>query len=569
MLRKPIITFLGHVDHGKSSVIEKITSLPITRGEPGLITQSIRSYKVSMEAIQKLTQSLQKSAQVKIPGFLLIDSPGHAAFNNLRKRGGNLADLAVLVIDLNQGMQDQTLECIEILRSYKTPFVIAANKLDLLPGWNQLGQNVLQNIARQRAPVQEDLDKRMYAMVARLAEYNLNAERFDRIDDFAKQIAIVPCSALTGEGIPELLMVLTGLAQKFLEKKLEIDPAREGKGIILEVKEEKRLGTTLDVILYDGSLKVNDQVVMGSLGEPLVTKIRGLFDYEGKKLQKVEQVNAATGVKILAPGVKNAIGGMPLRVVYNSVEEVKQEIKQEIEQVTLAVDQEGIVAKADTLGSLEALLGLLRKAGVKVKRASIGEIVKKDTAEAGTEKDPLNRIVAGFNIPPITASEVKVICNQVIYKIVEDIAAWREEERKKMEAKELEKVPRACKVQILPGCIFRQSNPAVVGVRVVGGVLQANISLMKKDGSRASYIKSIQMHNATIPEAKKDDEVAISIPEIVVGRQIHENDLLYADLEEQHFLKLKQLKKYLKEDEIEVLKEIAEIKRKENQVWGI
>ncbi|MEK6813086.1 MAG: translation initiation factor IF-2, partial [Nanoarchaeota archaeon] len=384
MLRKPIITFLGHVDHGKSSVIEKITSLPITRGEPGLITQSIRSYKVSMEAIQKLTQSLQKSAQVKIPGFLLIDSPGHAAFNNLRKRGGNLADLAVLVIDLNQGMQDQTLECIEILRSYKTPFVIAANKLDLLPGWNQLGQNVLQNIARQRAPVQEDLDKRMYAMVARLAEYNLNAERFDRIDDFAKQIAIVPCSALTGEGIPELLMVLTGLAQKFLEKKLEIDPAREGKGIILEVKEEKRLGTTLDVILYDGSLKVNDQVVMGSLGEPLVTKIRGLFDYEGKKLQKVEQVNAATGVKILAPGVKNAIGGMPLRVGYNSVEEVKQEIKQEIEQVTLAVDQEGIVAKADTLGSLEALLGLLRKAGVKVKRASIGEIVKKDTAEAGT-----------------------------------------------------------------------------------------------------------------------------------------------------------------------------------------
>ena len=568
MLRKPIITFLGHVDHGKSSIIERIASISITKGEPGLITQSIHSYKVSMEAMQKVMQSLQKS-QVKIPGFLLIDSPGHAAFNNLRKRGGNLADLAVLVIDLNQGIQDQTLECIEILRSYKTPFVIAANKLDLIPGWHQLSQNFAQNLARQRANIQEELDKRIYAIVAKLAEYNLQAERFDRVDDFSKQVAIVPCSASTGEGLPELLMVLTGLAQKFLERKLDIDPAREGRGTILEVNEEKGLGLTLDVVLYDGTLHVNDQVVIGTLGEPLITKVRGLFDYEGRKLQRVQQVSAATGVKIIAPGIKNAIGGMPLRVVKGNVEEVKQEIRKEVEQVTLEVDSEGIVVKADTLGGLEALIGLLRNAGIRIKRASIGEITKKDISEAGSENDHLNKVVAGFNVSSMQAAEAKVICSNVIYKIIEDISSWREEEKKRMEAKELEKVARAFKVQILPGCIFRQSNPAVVGVRVLGGIVQANTPLMKKDGSKASYIKSVQMHNAAVAEAKKDDEVALAIPDIICGRQVREGDVLYSDLDEQHFLKLKQLKRYLKEDEIEVIKEIAEIKRKENQVWGI
>ncbi|HLC55040.1 MAG TPA: translation initiation factor IF-2, partial [Candidatus Nanoarchaeia archaeon] len=553
---------------GKSSIIERIASISITKGEPGLITQSIHSYKVSMEAMQKVMQSLQKS-QVKIPGFLLIDSPGHAAFNNLRKRGGNLADLAVLVIDLNQGIQDQTLECIEILRSYKTPFVIAASKLDLIPGWHQLSQNFAQNLARQRASIQEELDKRIYAIVAKLAEYSLQAERFDRVDDFAKQVAIVPCSASTGEGLPELLMVLTGLAQKFLEKKLDIDPAREGRGTILEVNEEKGLGLTLDVVLYDGTLYVNDQVVIGTLGEPLITKVRGLFDYEGRKLQRVQQVSAATGVKIIAPGIKNAIGGMPLRVVKGNVDEVKQEIRKEVEQVTLEVDSEGIVVKADTLGGLEALIGLLRNAGIRIKRASIGEITKKDISEAGSENDQLNKVVAGFNVSSMQAAEAKVICSNVIYKIIEDISSWREEEKKRMEAKELEKVARAFKVQILPGCIFRQSNPAVVGVRVLGGIVQANTPLMKKDGSKASYIKSVQMHNAAVAEAKKDDEVALAIPDIICGRQVREGDVLYSDLDEQHFLKLKQLKRYLKEDEIEVIKEIAEIKRKENQVWGI
>ncbi len=569
MLRKPIITFLGHVDHGKSSLIEKISAIGITKGEPGLITQGIRSYKVSKEAVEKVAGQLLPSGMIKVPGFLLIDSPGHAAFNNLRKRGGNLADVAILVVDLNQGMQDQTLECIEILRAYKTPFVIAANKVDLVPGWHGFAGKLIESIVRQRSSVQEELDKRLYTMVAKLSEFKVNAERFDRVDDFSKAVAIVPCSAVSGEGLPELLMVIAGLSQRFLEKKLDIDQSREGKGTVLEVKEEKGLGTTLDVVLYGGCLRVHDQVVIGTLDEPLVTKVKGLFDYEGKKLVRVEEVFAATGVRVLCPEMEGVVGGVPFRVANTLKEVVVAEIKEEVEQVVLEVDPEGIVIKADTLGSLEALLGLLRKAGIKIKRASIGAITKKDVAEALANADPLNKVVAGFNVAAVVASEIKVLSSNVIYKIIEDLAVWREEEKKKMEAKELEKVVRAFKMQVLPGCIFRQSNPAVVGVRVLGGIVQSGVALMKKDGTKVSYVKSLQKEKETVDKAIKNDELAVAIPDIMVGRQLHENDVLYADLDELHFVKLKVLKKYLKEDEVEVLKEIAEIKRKFNPVWGI
>ncbi|MDO8555571.1 MAG: translation initiation factor IF-2 [Nanoarchaeota archaeon] len=569
MLRKPIITFLGHVDHGKSSLIEKISAIGITKGEPGLITQGIRSYKVAKDAVEKIAGKLLPPGMIKVPGFLLIDSPGHAAFNNLRKRGGNLADVAILVVDLNQGMQDQTLECIEILRAYKTPFVIAANKVDLIAGWHNLSEKLLENIGRQRADIQAELDKRLYTMVGKLVEFQVNAERFDRVDDFTKAVAIVPCSALSGEGLPELLMVIAGLSQRFLEKKLDIDLGREGKGTVLEVKEEKGLGTTLDVVLYDGCLKVNDQLVIGTLDEPLVTKVKGLFDYEGKKLVRVQEVVAATGVRVLCPEVKSVIGGVPFRVANTNLEQVKAEVKEEVEQVVLEVDPEGIVVKADTLGSLEALLGLLRKAEIKLKRASIGAITKKDVAEALANADPLNRVVVGFNVDGVVVPEVKILTANVIYRIIDDLALWRKDELKKMEAKELEKVMRAFKMQVLPGCIFRQSNPAVVGVRVFGGIVKNGVSLMKSDGSKVSYVKSLQKEKETVDEAKKDDELAISIPDVMVGRQLHESDILFADLDEQHFTKLKSLRKYLKEDEIEVLKEIAEIKRKSNPVWGI
>ena len=225
MIRQPIVIIAGHIDHGKSSILERIKGISITRAESGGITQSIKSYNVQMNSIENCCGDLLKSLNqnITIPGLLFLDSPGHAAFNNMRKRGGNLADLAILVVDINEGVMDQSAECIEILKQYKTPFIIALNKIDLIPGWrSNKNKSLLQNIESQTEEVKQEIDTKLYEILGKLAEKGINSERFDRITDYTKQIAMIPVSANTEEGMPELLMVLTGLAQKYkFQKKLK------------------------------------------------------------------------------------------------------------------------------------------------------------------------------------------------------------------------------------------------------------------------------------------------------------------------------------------------------------
>lgn len=573
-IRSPICTVIGHVDHGKSSILDKIRGTSIVAAEAGGITQCISSTSISLNTIQSICGDLLKKLNIKftIPGILFIDTPGHAAFTNLRKRGGNLADIAILVIDINEGVMPQTLECIEILKQYKTPFIIALNKIDLISGWRESKETLLQNIQNQAESVKQKIDNKLYELVGRLYELKLEAERFDRIEDHTKQVAIIPVSAQTGEGIPELLMVMTGLAQKYLEKNLNIEVKGPAKATILEVKEEKGLGTTLDVIIYDGTLKQNDHVVIGNLDAPITTKIRALFqptDLKSSKFKSVKEVHAACGIKISAPNVDGVIAGMPLRAVANNLEQVKEEIQKEVEEVLIETDKEGIIIKADTLGSLEALIGLLKAKSIKIKKASVGDISKKDIAEATAEKEPLNKAILGFNVKSLDTTEAKIITHDVIYKIIEDFEKWIEEETKTQEAKELENLVKPCKIHILSGYVFRQNNPAVVGVEIQSGTLYNDTPLMKINGDKASAVKSMQSEGENIDHAERGKEAAISIPHLTVGRQIDEEDILYSDIPEEDFIKLKKLKKYLSKDEIKVLKEISEIKRKDNPVWGV
>jgi len=572
MIRQPIVVLVGHIDHGKSSILERIRGISITKGEAGGITQCIKCYTVPLSIIKKVCGNLLNALKldVGIPGLLFLDSPGHAAFNNMRKRGGNLADIAILVIDAAQGVQEQTKECISILKEYKTPFLIAFNKIDAIPGWRSDASKALsEDLKSQSGLTIEAFEKKLYEVVGDLGSLGFNAERYDRVDDYTKQIAIVPTSAKTGEGIPELLMVLTGLAQRYLEKELQVEVSGPGKAIVLEVNEVKGTGITLDVILFDGAIHVNDQVVIGTLDQPIVTKIRAMFEAEGKRLRPVKEAHAAAGIKIAAPDTNGVIGGMPLVVANEDVDRLKKEVIAEVKEVTISTDKEGVVVKADTLGSLEALVHLLQNAGIKIKKASIGDVNKKDIADALTEKNPLHRAILGFNIKALSDCGAKVIAHQVIYKILEDYSAWQSEMQRLLEAKELESVTAPFKMKIMRGCVFRQSNPAVVGVHVLAGKAKADIKIMKSDGANVGYLKSIQAEGENIAEAGQGKEVAISIPDAVVGRQIKEEDILYSDLTSDEFVKLKSLKRFLKDDEIEALKEIAAIKRKQNPVWGI
>lgn len=570
-LRSPICTVVGHIDHGKTSLLDKVRGTAVAKGEAGGITQCISSTKVSLETLKKICGKLLETLKLKItvPGILFIDTPGHAAFNNMRKRGGNLADIAILVINVVEGIKEQTLECIEILKQYKTPFVIALNKIDLINGWKVNKETSFsQSLKEQRESVRLELDNKLYTLVGKLAEHGLNTERYDRIEDFTKQVSIIPCSAATGEGIPDLIMILVGLAQKFLEKNLNVE-SESGKAIVLEVSEVEGIGLTLDAILYEGILKVNDQIVIGGLNKPIVTKIKGLFEPVNKVLKPVKSVEAAVGVKISAPDLKDVVGGVPLIVANKNVDKIKEEVQAEIEEVLLETDVDGVVVKADTLGSLEALATLLRDAGIKIKKLGIGDINKKDLTEVKSAKDPLDKVVLGFNVNVAEKDATKIIVHDVVYKIIEDLKFWRDEETKKLEAKELDGIVRGAKIQLLRGCIFRQSSPAVVGVLVLGGILKSGTPLIKADGSKVANIKGMQVERENVTEAKKGQELAISLPAITVGRQIHEEDILYADIPEEDFIKLKKLKKYLKGDEVEVLKEFVEIKRKADAMWGI
>jgi len=587
-IRKLICTVLGHVDHGKSSILDKIRGTCIIKGEPGAITQAIGASIIPLETIEKKCGALLESLklEITIPGLLFIDTPGHAAFTNLRKRGGALADISILVVDINEGMKPQTEEAIEILKSDKTPFIIAANKIDKIPGWRSFPEKKLMEIINsQTENVQREFDNKLYELVGQLAKHDFNAERFDRIEDFAKQIAIVPTSALTGEGIPEILMVLIGLAQRFLEKGLKTDISGPAKGTIMEVKETVGLGTTIDVILFDGTLKKNDTIVSGGIDEPIVTKVRALLEPKPlaemrdikSKFMQVPKVTAATGVKISAPGLDKAVAGMPLRSCKEQeIEQIKKEIQEEVGEVVTETEEAGVIVKADSLGSLEALNLMLKEGDIPIRRASIGEINKKDIIEAHSNKEqfPLLAAVLGFNVTGeevesfAKEKEVKVITSDVIYRIIEDYQKWKEEEKKRIEMERLDKLVRPCKLMLMKGYVFRQNNPAIVGTEVLEGTVKTGIQVMK-DGKSISRIKSMQKEQESINQAKKGDQVAIAYEGVTVGRQINEGDTLYSAIPEDDFRQMKELKEYLSKEEIEILKEIAAIMRKKEPMWGI
>ncbi|MFA5141507.1 MAG: translation initiation factor IF-2 [Candidatus Woesearchaeota archaeon] len=584
MKRSLILSVLGHVDHGKSSLLDKIRNSAITATEAGGITQAIGASIIPISTIKKICGKLLDSLKtdITLPGFLTIDTPGHAAFTNLRKRGGNLADIAILVVDINEGLMPQTLESINILRDYKTPFVIAANKVDLIHGWQNKDQILAKSIEKQSPEVIAKFETKMYEMVGQLQENGLDAERFDRVEDFTKKITIIPVSAKTGEGIPELLMIITALAQKYLNACLECNTENAGKGTILEVKEDKGLGTTIDVILYEGNLKVNDMIVIGGIDKPIVTKVRALLQPtplaemrdKKSKYDNVKEVYAATGVKISAPDMNGVIAGMPIRVATKlTLEKVSEEIQKEVNEVLIETDKEGVVIKADTLGALEALSKLLKDKKIPIRKAAIGNITKKDVveAESNLEKNPLHAVILGFNVKAEldSCSYIKIIMNQVVYRLIEEYDAWVLDMEKNKEKRELDLIIRPCKVQLMTGYVFRQNNPAVCGTDIIAGVLKTGTPLMNKEGMTITTAKEMQENKENICEAKQGKQVAVSYDKITMGRQAMEGDFLYSAMPEEDFRKLKKLKKYLTAKEVECIKEIMEIMRVRTPLWGI
>ena len=587
-IRSPITVILGHVDSGKTSLLDKVRDTSVQARESGGITQHIGASFFPIETITSLCGHLMgKEKRLDIPGILIIDTPGHAAFMNLRERGTRSgANFAILVIDVRRGIQPQTVESLRILVKNKVPFLIAANKIDRLPGWKSYPKlSIAQSLRKQSHATLEALQTVIYDIMAELSHFNLEPERFDKIKSFAKKIAIIPTSAVTGEGIAELYLVLASLTEQYLKTQLELH-LEGGKGVVLEVKKELGLGTTLDVILFDGTIQQDSHIVLAGKNGVISRKVRALLQPKDldeirdprQKFANVDKVVAAIGVKIVAPDLEDAIAGSSLYVVTEEEEkEAIKKIEEELANILVETDEAGVIVKADALGSLEALVNFLRDSNIQIRFAAVGDVTKKDIYQASLakEKDRTFGIILSFRTAILEDAkeeasrlQIPIIESDIIYRLSEEYEEHRYRIEQELELEALKDIIRPSKIKILP-FIFRQCKPCIVGAEVLSGVLTPQVDLVNRDNKVIGHLLQIQEKGENLSEAKPGDQVAIAIRGPTAGRQIKEDDELWVNLPESHARKIIE-DKILSGSEMDALQELIEIKRKNvNKYWAI
>jgi translation initiation factor 5B len=590
-IRQPIVCVLGHVDTGKTSLLDKVRKTSVQARETGGITQHIGASFFPVDTLKQLCGPMLSmvKGEIEIPGLLIIDTPGHEVFTNLRKRGGSVADIAILVIDILRGFEAQTYECIEILKARKTPFLVAANKIDRVPGWNSYPDTPFLKVYQLQDPyVREDLDTRLYDIIGVFSRLGFRADRFDRIKDFTKTVAIVPTSAKSGEGIIELLSVLVGLAQQYLTKRLQTTEG-PAKGTVLEVKEESGLGLTLNVIIYDGILQKDDSIVIGGKEEPIVARVRAILVPKPldeirdprDKFSSVKSVTAAAGIKIVAPDLDGTLAGAPLYAVGQDEgpEKYVRLVSDEIQKIRIATDADGVVVKTDTLGSLEAIAEILKKNDVPIRLADVGDVSKRDIVEAAVVKDhePLLGAVLAFEVKILPDAEeeassrgIQIFREKIIYHVIDNYLTWSRTEREKELSQNFDTLVKPAKLRILEGYVFRRAKPAIFGVEILAGKIVPRRSLVRgEDGEDIGEIQQIQDKGKALPEAEKGMQVAISMEKPIFGRHIFEKDVLYVKVPEQHakILAGSFMDRLIMEEQ-EALSQYLEIMRKKVPFWG-
>ncbi len=590
-IRQPIVAVLGHVDSGKTSLLDKIRGTGVQAREAGGITQHIGASFLPTDTLKKICGPLfakMSGGKEEIPGLLVIDTPGHEIFTNLRARGGSAADIAILVVDVNRGFQPQTNESLKILQSRKVPFVIALNKVDMISGWKKTTtQFISQSVKEQDPSVQTALDEALYNVVGTLSILGYNSEAFYRVKDFTKEVSIVPVSARSGEGMPELLAVLVGLTQQYMQKKLD-QTDKPTRGIVLEVKEEVGLGITANIILIDGHLKKGDSIVVAKRDSTIVTKPKAILLPKPldemrdprDKFRPVNDVIAAAGIKIASPELEGVLPGSPVYATSDEqkIEELKKMVESEMKSVFIKTDSKGVILKCDTIGSLEALTDMLKRQSVPVSVADIGPVTRRDVVEALAvkEHDRHLGVVIAFNVKTLQdaqeeaeANHIRIFQDQVIYSLLDNYLAWVRDDTANEENAIFQEITPISKFTFLKGYIFRKNNPAVFGVRVDVGTLKQKVHVMNVNGRKIGNIHQIQDNGKNVDVAKKGQEVAISIQNVTIGRQISEEEIFYSmpNSKEANLL-LKQFLHKLNPEEQTILKEIVEIQRKINPVYG-
>lgn len=590
-LRQPVVVVLGHVDSGKTSLLDQIRGTAVQSRETGGITQHIGASYFPLEIIKEMTGPLfarLEKSQFQIPGLLVIDTPGHEVFANLRMRGGSAADIAIVVADVNKGFEAQTEESIRILESRKVPFVLALNKIDQIYGWkNNDSIFIKDQMQLQASSIQETLDEKIYDVVGSLSRLGYNSEAYWRVKDFTKEVAIVPVSATKNIGIPELLAVLVGLAQQFMIKKLERHQD-EARGIVLEVKEEIGLGPSANIILLDGTLKQGDKIVLAKRDCTIVTKIKALLLPKPldemrdpkDKFRPVDHVISAAGLKITSSDLDGVLAGSPLYVIRNPENEryLKSLVESEVKAAIIKTDSNGIILRCDTIGSLEAVVELVKKDNIPIQSADIGNITRRDVlaASAVKEKDRYIGVILGFNVKVLEEAEresierdVKIFNEKIIYNLVRSYNDWAAYQREHADSILFGEISPICKFQFLKGYVFRRNSPAVFGAEILTGRLKQKIPIMNETGRRIGTVHQIQEAGKNLSDASLGMQVAVSMKEPVIGRNINEGDIFYTDLSSREAkLLVESFLDRLNPEEQEVFQFILSKKRESDPSFG-
>jgi len=595
-LRQPVVVVLGHVDSGKTSFLDKIRGTGVQAREAGGITQEIGASFFPMETLVAICGSLldKSGAQLRLPGLLFIDTPGHEIFSNLRMRGGSAADMAILLVDVNKGLENQTVESIEILRHRKVPFLVALNKIDMIGGWRKeeagSGASAVSLAGALKAQPPEwndELEERLYSVVGALSRLGFSSDAFYRVKDFRKQVSIVPISARYGVGLPEIMAVLIGLAQQYLSEKLvTVDENGRARGIILELQEEVGIGETANIILTEGKLSVGDRLVLLKKEGAVESRVKALFMPKPldemrdprDKFTAVDEVYSAAGVKLVSPDLLGVIPGTSV-VTFRTEDEfdaIRAEAEKDLTALVTKTDIDGVVVKAGNIGGLEALVRMLAQREIPVRAADIGDISRNDIveAEAVAEHDPYLGAIIGFDVKVLadareSARSAQIITSEVIYDAVEGYVQWAARKREEDQRTALSSVVIPAKVKALPGSFFRRNDPAVFGIEVVGGRLKPKVRLMDVSGVELGTVEQIQENGKPIQEAKTGMQVAISVRGPTLGRQIKENDTLYTfpTSSDVKILRGKLAGSLTAEDEA-VLEEIVSIRSAKDMMYG-
>ncbi|KAI2473110.1 hypothetical protein F4781DRAFT_381916 [Annulohypoxylon bovei var. microspora] len=560
-LRSPICCILGHVDTGKTKLLDKIRQTNVQEGEAGGITQQIGATYFPVDAIKQKTAVVNADGQFefKVPGLLIIDTPGHESFSNLRSRGSSLCNIAILVVDIMHGLEPQTLESMKLLRDRKTPFIVALNKIDRLYGWKKVDNNGFQeSLALQNKGVQNEFRNRLELTKLAFSEQGFNAELYYENKSMARYVSLVPTSAHTGEGIPDMLKLILQLTQERMVGSLMY--LSEVQATVLEVKAIEGFGMTIDVILSNGILREGDRIVVCGVEGAITTNIRALLTPAIMKELRVKsqyvhnkEVKAAMGVKISAPGLEGAIAGSRLLVVGpdDDEEDLEEEVESDLNKLfsRVATTGRGVSVQASTLGSLEALLDFLKECKIPVANVGIGPVFKRDVVQCVTmlEKSPDYAVMLCFDVKIDKEAQahaddnnIKIFTADIIYHLFDAFTKHMEEqlEKKKEESKMLAVFP--CVLHTV--AVFNKTGPIVVGVDVVDGNLRVNtpIAAIKQNPTtglkeiiQLGRVTSIERDHKQIPICKKGQpSVAIKIEmgghQPTYGRQLEEKDALYS-----------------------------------------